>query len=114
IAYLARIYELNRPFEVYDDNGGFNAFVRIDAQEALSQARWADQWLNNPDDPRGPAPVLCGIALGCKDVIAICGRESKNGTRAFDTNVAHHDATIVARLREQGAVLLGHTICSEY
>lgn len=114
IAYLARIYELNGPFEVYDDNGGFNAFVRIDAQEALSQARWADQWLNNPDDARGPAPVLCGIALGFKDVMAICGRESKNGTHAFDTNVAHHDATVVARLREQGAVLLGHTICSEY
>lgn len=114
IAYLAQIYNHNGPFEVYDDNGGFNAFVRIDAQEALTQSRWADQWLSNPDDPRGPAPVMCGIALGAKDVIAIHGRESKNGTHAFDTNVALRDATIVARLREQGAVLIGHTICSEF
>lgn len=114
IAYLAQIYNHNGPFEVYDDNGGFNAFVRIDAQEALTQSRWADQWLSSPDDPRGPAPVMCGIALGAKDVIAIRGRESKNGTHAFDTNVALQDATIVARLREQGAVLIGHTICSEY
>lgn len=114
VAYLNRISTLNGPFETYDENGGYNAFVRIDANEAMQQAALADAWIASQNDPRGPAPPLCGIPLGAKDVIAIKGRECKNGTHAFDTNVALEDATIIARLRAQGAVLLGHTICSAY
>jgi len=113
VAYLNRISEFNGTFETYDENGGYNAFVRIDVQQALEQARLADTWLNNPNDERGPAPPLCGIPLGIKDSIGIQGRESKNGTHAFSTNVALKDATCVAKLRAQGAVLIGHTICSE-
>lgn len=110
-AYLNRIGQFNGPFEIYDNNLYYNAFVRIDVAEAMAQAALADQWLA---DPERIAPPLCGIAFGAKDVIAIKGRECKNGTHAFDTNLALEDATIVARLRAQGAVLLGHTICSEF
>jgi len=39
-----------------DANTGYNAFVRIDQDEALKQARLADLWLQNPNDERGPAP----------------------------------------------------------
>ncbi len=114
VAYLNRIGEFNGTFETYDENGGYNAFVRIDVQEALDQAKLADAWLNNPNDQRGPAPPLCGIPMGVKDSIGIQGRESKNGTHTFSGNVAVQDATCVAKLRAQGAVLIGHTICSEY
>ncbi|WP_241005090.1 amidase family protein, partial [Pseudomonas viridiflava] len=48
-----------------------------------------------------------------KDSIAIQGLESKNGTQAFTTNLAARDATCTMRLRKQGAIILGHTICSE-
>lgn len=114
VAYLQRIDEFNGPFETYDTNGGYNAFVRIDRTEALTQARDADLWLQNSNDERGPAPPLCGIPIGVKDSIGIKGRESKNGTQAFTGNVALQDATCVSKLREQGAVLLGHNICSAY
>ncbi len=113
VAYINRISTLNGSFETYDENGGYNAFIRIDANEALEQAALADIWLASQTDPRGPAPPLCGIPLGVKDTIGIKGRESKNGTQAFSTNFAINDATSVARLRAQGAVLVGHTICSE-
>lgn len=114
LAYLQRIDRLNGPTEVYGDNGFYNAFVRLEARPTLvQQARLADLWLTSTDDERGPAPPLCGIPIGIKDSIAIQGLESKNGTQAFTTNLAARDATCTLRLRKQGAIILGHTICSE-
>lgn len=112
--YLDRITDFNGTFETYDENGGYNAFVRIDRMEALEQARLADEWLKSPDDERGPAPPLCGIPMGVKDSIGIHRRESTNGSEDYRTNVALKDATCVAKLRAQGTVLLGHNMCSEY
>ncbi|WP_274919578.1 amidase [Streptomyces sp. WZ-12] len=108
--YLRRIDEFNGPFETYDENGGYNAFVRVDHDAALQQATDADARLR--DDPQ--APLLCGIPVGAKDSIAIQGMEAKNGTHLFDGNLADKDAAAVAALRSDGAVVLGHTIASEF
>ncbi|MFC3503925.1 amidase [Micromonospora krabiensis] len=109
-AYLDRIARLNGPFEVYGDNGGYNAFVRVDRDGALAQAAAADKLLHKG----GKAPLLCGIPFGIKDSVAVKGLEAKNGTHAYDGNLAHRDATVVARLRAQGAVIIGHTIASAF
>ncbi|MFC0507677.1 amidase [Micromonospora costi] len=109
-AYLDRIARLNGPFEVYGDNGGYNAFVRIDRDGALAQAAAADRRLRTDRK----APPLCGIPFGIKDSIAVKGLEAKNGTHAYDGNLSHRDATLVARLRDQGAVIIGHTIASAF
>jgi Asp-tRNA(Asn)/Glu-tRNA(Gln) amidotransferase A subunit family amidase len=115
LAYLDRISALNGPFETYANNGYYNAFVRLaDIPDLLAQARQADLWLQNPNDERGPAPPLCGIPIGIKESIAVNGLPSKNGTQAFSNNLALQDATCVARLRAQGAIVVGHTTCSEY
>jgi Asp-tRNA(Asn)/Glu-tRNA(Gln) amidotransferase A subunit family amidase len=113
-AYLERINKLNGPFETYADNGLYNAFVRIDEERALAEAKaadkrlWASRW-------RGPgAPWLCGIPMGFKDSIATQGYKQQNGTTAFAGNVALRDSTPVARLREQGVVALGITVCSAF
>ncbi|WP_229631247.1 amidase [Pseudomonas syringae] len=114
VEYWSRITQLNGPEEIYGDNGKYNAFVRLEHFSALlEQARLADRWLTSQDDERGPAPPLCGIPFGIKDSFAIQGLESKNGTQAFSGNLALRDATCVARLRAQGALIIGHTICSE-
>ncbi|KPB53733.1 putative amidase [Pseudomonas amygdali pv. myricae] len=114
MAYWNRILQFNGPEETYGNNGKYNAFVRLeDFSTLLKQAILADQWLTTPDDERGPAPPLCGIPFGIKDSFALQGLESKNGTQAFSGNLALRDATCVARLRAQGAIIIGHTICSE-
>src|SRR5882762_8735223 len=67
-AYLDRIATLNGPFEVYGDNGLYNAFVRIDADAALVAARAADKRLRAAR--RGlPVPLICGIPIGVKDSV---------------------------------------------
>jgi Asp-tRNA(Asn)/Glu-tRNA(Gln) amidotransferase A subunit family amidase len=113
-AYLNRIEKFNGPFEVYGDNGGYNTFVRIARDEAIAQARAADRRIAVERAGGEPAPILCGIPLGIKDSVGIAGRPSKNGTHAYDNNIALEDSTAVARLRDQGAIFLGHCICSAY
>jgi Asp-tRNA(Asn)/Glu-tRNA(Gln) amidotransferase A subunit family amidase len=112
-AYLDRIGLLNGPFETYGDNGLYNAFVRIDEESALAEARAADRrlWEGRRGDP---APWLCGIPMGFKDSIGTKGFKQQNGTLAFVGNVALEDSTPVARLRAQGVVALGITVCSAF
>ena len=113
-AYLDRIKKLNGPFETYADNGLYNAFVRIDEGIAMADARAADQRLAAARR-RGPAaPYLCGIPMGFKDSIATQGFKQQNGTTAFAGNVALQNSTPVGRLRAQGVVALGITVCSAY
>ena len=59
-------------------------------------------------------PLLLGIPFGIKDSVGVAGLEAKNGTHAYSGNVALKDSTIVAKLREAGAVIIGHTIASAF
>ncbi|RKR86395.1 aspartyl-tRNA(Asn)/glutamyl-tRNA(Gln) amidotransferase subunit A [Micromonospora pisi] len=111
-AYLERIDRFNGPFETYGDNGAYNAFVRIDRDGALAQAAAADKLFRKGS--HASVPPLCGIPFGIKDSVGVRGLEAKNGTHAYDGNVAYRDATVVAKLRAQGAVIIGHTIASAF
>lgn len=114
-AYIARIKALNGPFETYADNGLYNAFVRIDEAGALAEAKIADGRLAEGRRSGGtPAPFLCGIPMGFKDSIGTAGFAQQNGDIAFAGNVALEDSTPVGRLRDQGVVALGITICSAF
>ena len=99
-AYLDRIDRLNGPFETYGDNGGYNAFVRVDRVGALAQAAAADKLLRKGS--RTSAPPLCGIPFGIKDSVGVRGLEAKNGTHAYDGNVAYRDSTVVATAARAG------------
>jgi Asp-tRNA(Asn)/Glu-tRNA(Gln) amidotransferase A subunit family amidase len=113
-AYIARIDAFNGPFGVYADNGGYNTFVRIDAAAALAEAAAADARLQAARAGGDAAPYLCGIPIGVKDSVGVEGRVSSNGSPAYANNVANADSTAVARLRDQGVVFIGHTICSAF
>ncbi len=113
-AYLDRIALLNGPFEVYGDNGGYNAFVRVNAAEALAAAAAADARIKAMTSKNDPVPLICGIPMGIKDSVAIKGFSTQDGSATFTGNIALADATIVGRLRDAGAVIMGHTICSAF
>jgi Asp-tRNA(Asn)/Glu-tRNA(Gln) amidotransferase A subunit family amidase len=113
-AYLDRIDRFNGPFETYGDNGLYNAFVRIDREGALAQAAAADAVFARARKTHETLPPLLGIPFGIKDSVAVKGLEAKDGSHAFDGNAALRDATVVQRLRESGAVILGHTIASAF
>lgn len=58
--------------------------------------------------------VLSGIPCAIKDVIVTRGVKSTGGSRILENYIPTFDATSVAKLRQQGAVIMGKTNCDEF
>ncbi|HSB35629.1 MAG TPA: amidase [Thermoanaerobaculia bacterium] len=79
------------------------AVVTVTRDVALAEARRAEREIA-AGRWRGP---LHGIPYGVKDLLATKGIPTTWGAEPYRNQVFDHDATVVARLREAGAVLLG-------
>ena len=79
------------------------AVVTVTRERALAQAHRANQELLAGRD-RGP---LHGIPYGAKDLLATKGIPTTWGAAPLRDQVFDHDATVVERLEEAGAVLVG-------
>lgn len=94
--YLARIEKLNPEL---------NAYVTVTAEDALAQARAADQAA-----ARGESlGLLHGMPLSVKDCVNVAGVRCTNGSALYADYVPNADAEVVARVKRAGAVLLGKT-----
>lgn len=98
-AYLAEIKnknkELNAYLEVFDD--------------VLEQAKIADKKI-----AKGELSPLLGIPLAIKDVILIKGRKVSGASKILENYVASYDATVISKLKKQGAIFLGRTNTDEF
>ncbi len=86
-----------------------NAFVTVTRDEALAQAAAADKRL-----AAGNATPLTGIPIAHKDIFCTQGVKTTCGSRILDNFISPYDATIVSRLRDAGAVMLGKTNMDEF
>ncbi|MBR1218975.1 amidase [Bradyrhizobium sp. U87765 SZCCT0131] len=88
-----------------------NAFAVFDPETALEAARQSEQrWRRGT-----PLGALDGVPVTLKDLILAKGWPTLRGSRAVDPAQAwDEDAPAAARLREDGAVLLGKTTTSEF
>ena len=86
-----------------------NAYLTVCEPEALEQAHAADQRLGGAD-----APALCGIPLAIKDIFATRGIRTTCASHILENFVPPFDATVIAKLRAQGAVFLGKTNMDEF
>lgn len=87
-----------------------NAWVLIDADGARQTAARLGEELAQ-GRYRGP---LHGIPLAIKDIVDVAGWPTRAGSPLRAEHRADADATIVARLREAGAVILGKTVTTEF
>ena len=82
------------------------AWVHLDPDHALAQARARDD-----EAPKGP---LHGLPVGVKDVIDTADMPTAYGSPIYAGRRPARDAACVAWLREQGAVILGKTVTTEF
>ena len=87
-----------------------NAFAHPMAEMARAQAQEATADIA-AGRPLGP---LHGIPVAVKDLIEVAGVPTGYGSRVLPPEIAARDATLVARLRAAGAVILGKTNLLEY
>ena len=87
-----------------------NAYVTITADDALADATRAENEIGH-GGYRGP---LHGIPFSIKDNIATNGVRTTAGSKILDQWKPDFDATVVAKLKEAGAVILGKTNLHEW
>ena len=90
-------------------NGELNAFITVDEDRALADARRADEMRT-----RGEAGPLTGIPLAHKDILCTRGMRTTCGSRMLAGYVSPYDAHVVERLAEAGMVLLGKCNLDEF
>ncbi len=91
----------------HDDK--LNAFVTVTAEDALAAARNADE-----RRAAGEGGVLNGLPIVHKDIFCTRGVKTTCGSNMLDNFIAPYDATIVERLADAGAVVLGKANMDEF
>ena len=93
-----------------DTDARVQAWAFLDPEHALAQARAADD-VRLSGQPVGP---LHGVPVGIKDIIDTADMPTENGSVLHAGRTPSRDATVVARLRGAGAVILGKTVTTEF
>ncbi|WP_263768318.1 Asp-tRNA(Asn)/Glu-tRNA(Gln) amidotransferase subunit GatA [Propionivibrio soli] len=90
-------------------NDALNAFVSVDAERSLEQAKAADALR-----AAGRAQALTGIPIAQKDIFCAKGWRTTCGSRMLDNFVSPYDATVIEHFNAAGAVILGKTNMDEF
>jgi aspartyl-tRNA(Asn)/glutamyl-tRNA(Gln) amidotransferase subunit A len=98
---LAHVEELERVL---------SAWVSVDREGARAAASQIDNEPALDADPRS----LLGVAVGVKDIIDVAGWPTLAASPLRPDLPANADATVVRRLREAGAIILGKTVTTEW
>lgn len=91
-------------------DGRLRSFITVTAEQALAEAREAEGRVRG-GQARGP---LDGVPIGLKDLFDTAGVRTTAGAKILADRVPMTDATVTARLRAAGAVLLGKLNMHEF
>ena len=98
--YLDRIAQLNPEI---------NAFITLDADKSLAQAKQADAMI-----AAGKATALTGIPIAQKDIFVAQGWRTTCGSKMLESFIGPYDATVIQQFNQAGAVNLGKTNMDEF
>jgi len=90
-------------------NKKINAFISVFEQEAMEEAKKADEMI-----AKGEQQMLTGIPFAVKDAIITYDRRSTGAGKILDNYTAPYEATVIKKIRKQGAVLIGKNNCDAF
>jgi len=87
-----------------------NAFIFLFREQSLELAKQAEAEIRSGHN-RG---LLHGIPIALKDIINVSGAPTTCGSKRLSDNYATSDATVVAKLKQAGAIIIGKTNLHEF
>lgn len=99
-AYLEKISEHNL---------NLNAYLTVDEVGALESARKADKERKN-----GEKSTLLGVPVGLKDIFVTKGMRTTASSKVLENYIPQYDGSVVKKLKEAGAVVLGKLNCDAW
>ncbi len=87
-----------------------SAFLSVTEDLAISQAKEVDKLISEGKK----IPILAGVPCAIKDNILVEGVKCTAGSKILEDYVAPYDATVIRKLKSEGAVILGKTNLDEF
>src|SRR5689334_10207359 len=93
-------------------NETLNAFLEIDREGALERAAGIEKQEQN--EKSSGEQVLAGVPVAVKDNICVRGMQASCGSRILGDYHPPYNATVIERLINAGAIIIGKTNCDEF
>ncbi len=90
-------------------DGKVGAYLTLDRADALAQANVADE-----RRAAGESDPMLGVPIAIKDLLNVKGQPCTCSSKILEGYIAPYDATVIAKLRAAGAVLLGRVNMDEF
>ncbi len=109
--FLARVKELSPVGDSPEVREKLNAFITLCEDEALAQAVEADEYMAAGGKSN---PPLCGIPFAAKDLFLTKGIRTTAASKILENYIPPYDSTVIAKLKEQKAVMIGKTNMDQF
>jgi len=87
-----------------------NSFISLNKEQALESAQISDERIKNGESKR----PLEGVLFSVKDMFCVSGTKTTAGSRMLKDFIPDYDATVISRLKNAGAVILGKNNQDEF
>lgn len=94
---------------VISDRKNLNAFLSVFEEEAMERARSVDRRISE-----GKGGPLAGMVTAVKDVLCMRGKRTTCGSKILEHHEAIYDATVIEKLQNADAVVIGKTNMDEF
>jgi len=87
-----------------------NSFITVFNEGALAEAKAVDVKINAGE----PLDQLAGVPVAIKDIILVKGTKTTAASKILSNYIATYDASLITKLKESGAIILGKNNCDEF
>lgn len=96
--------------KIKETNAELNSFLTICEDEALEEAKKVDEKIARGEE----IGELEGVPIAVKDNILVEAVRATGGSKMLENYIAPYDATVIARLKKAGAIVIGKTNCDSF